>query len=70
MPRLVGFEVGQGQAADVRGPLEEAADWDEVLIVPDLAGIDRHVIAYQKNDRLLGLDSRRSVHTDYQEPLP
>lgn len=48
MPQLVGFEVGQGQAADVRGLLEEAADWDEVLIVPDLAGIDRHVIAYQK----------------------
>ncbi|TVY09274.1 N5-glutamine methyltransferase family protein [Paenibacillus cremeus] len=48
MPSLVGFEVGQGQAADVRRMLEEAAAWDEILILPDLAGIDRHVIAYRK----------------------
>ncbi|AGN70537.1 peptide chain release factor N(5)-glutamine methyltransferase [Paenibacillus caseinilyticus] len=47
VPRLVGFEVGQGQAPEVRRLLEAAADWDGVLIVPDLAGIERHVVAYR-----------------------
>ncbi|XOK61252.1 peptide chain release factor N(5)-glutamine methyltransferase [Paenibacillus elgii] len=50
MPALVGFEVGQGQAGEVRRLLERAADWDEVRIVPDLAGIDRHVIAYRSKN--------------------
>lgn len=50
MPALVGFEVGQGQADEVRRLLERAADWDEVRIVPDLAGIDRHVIAFRNKN--------------------
>ncbi|WP_127488801.1 peptide chain release factor N(5)-glutamine methyltransferase [Paenibacillus ehimensis] len=50
MPSLVGFEVGQGQADEVRRLLEWAADWNEVRIVPDLAGIDRHVIAYRSKE--------------------
>lgn len=45
MPSLVGLEVGQGQADAVAGLLREAAEWDEVRIIPDLAGIDRHVVA-------------------------
>ncbi|TDF93564.1 N5-glutamine methyltransferase family protein [Paenibacillus piri] len=44
LPSLVGLEVGYGQADEVAKLLREAADWDEVRIVPDLAGIDRHVI--------------------------
>ncbi|WP_141336648.1 peptide chain release factor N(5)-glutamine methyltransferase [Paenibacillus sp. tmac-D7] len=48
LPRLVGFEVGFGQAQAVRGLLEQAGDWDDLYVVPDLAGIERHVIAYRK----------------------
>ncbi|MBO9604779.1 MAG: peptide chain release factor N(5)-glutamine methyltransferase [Paenibacillaceae bacterium] len=45
VPRLVGFEVGQGQAADVADMLRAAGHWDEVGVVDDLAGIGRHVVA-------------------------
>jgi release factor glutamine methyltransferase len=48
IPRLIGFEVGQGQARDVAAMLERAAHWDEIRIVPDLAGIERHVIGLSK----------------------
>lgn len=47
-PRLVGFEVGQGQADEVAAMLREAYAWDEVAIVPDLAGIGRHVVAEKR----------------------
>lgn len=43
-PRLIGFELGQGQADDVAELLREAGHWDEIIVVPDLAGIDRHVM--------------------------
>ncbi|MFD2703249.1 peptide chain release factor N(5)-glutamine methyltransferase [Paenibacillus shunpengii] len=43
-PRLVGFELGQGQAEDVADLLRVAGHWDEIIVVPDLAGIDRHVM--------------------------
>ncbi|MEK5059570.1 peptide chain release factor N(5)-glutamine methyltransferase [Paenibacillus sp. FSL H7-0326] len=43
-PRLVGFELGQGQAEDVAELLRVAGHWDEIIVVPDLAGIDRHVM--------------------------
>ncbi|MCM3128346.1 peptide chain release factor N(5)-glutamine methyltransferase [Paenibacillus provencensis] len=46
-PRLIGFELGQGQAEDVAELLRKAGHWDEIKIVPDLAGIDRHVIGIQ-----------------------
>ncbi|NOU95022.1 HemK family protein methyltransferase [Paenibacillus sp. LMG 31456] len=45
MPALVGLEVGLGQAQAVAKLLSDVAEWDEVRIVPDLAGIERHVIA-------------------------
>ncbi|MBP1153221.1 peptide chain release factor N(5)-glutamine methyltransferase [Paenibacillus sp. PvR098] len=48
VPAMVGFEVGMGQAGEVRHLLERAADWDEIRIVPDLAGIERHVIAFRR----------------------
>jgi release factor glutamine methyltransferase len=47
MPTLVGFEVGRGQAEEVQLLLAEAADWDAIEIIPDLAGIGRHVVAYR-----------------------
>ncbi|AIQ65936.1 SAM-dependent methyltransferase [Paenibacillus stellifer] len=43
-PRLVGFELGLGQAEAVAGLLREAGHWDEIVTVPDLAGIPRHVL--------------------------
>lgn len=43
-PRLIGFELGQGQAEDVADLLRESGHWDEIIVVPDLAGIDRHVM--------------------------
>ncbi|OAB43026.1 peptide chain release factor N(5)-glutamine methyltransferase [Paenibacillus glacialis] len=43
-PRIIGFELGMGQAKDVANMLRQAGHWNEIIIVPDLAGIDRHVI--------------------------
>ncbi|MCC3379422.1 peptide chain release factor N(5)-glutamine methyltransferase [Paenibacillus farraposensis] len=43
-PRLIGFELGMGQARDVAALLEQAGHWSTILIVPDLAGIERHVL--------------------------
>lgn len=43
-PRLIGFELGQGQAQDVAELLRAAGHWDEIIVVPDLAGIERHVL--------------------------
>lgn len=45
LPRLVGWEVGAGQAAAVAGMLQAVGDWADIRIVPDYAGIERHVIA-------------------------
>jgi release factor glutamine methyltransferase len=45
IPRLLGFEVGQGQATAVRDILSAVYDKDRIMIVKDLAGIERHVIA-------------------------
>lgn len=47
-PALVGFELGQGQAQDVAELLREAGHWNQIEIVSDLAGIERHVIGVQK----------------------
>ncbi|TXK76008.1 peptide chain release factor N(5)-glutamine methyltransferase [Paenibacillus sp. N3.4] len=45
IPTVVGFEVGIRQAEAVAAMLRAAADWDEIRFVPDLQGIDRHVLA-------------------------
>jgi release factor glutamine methyltransferase len=45
MPALIGLEVGQGQADEVARLLGQVGPWDEIRIVPDFAGIARHVIA-------------------------
>ncbi|MUT65104.1 peptide chain release factor N(5)-glutamine methyltransferase [Paenibacillus sp. NEAU-GSW1] len=44
-PRIVGFELGMGQARDVAALLEAFGAWDEVRIINDYAGIERHVLA-------------------------
>ncbi|MGG1552484.1 peptide chain release factor N(5)-glutamine methyltransferase [Paenibacillus ferrarius] len=45
IPTLVGFEVGIRQAEAVAAMLRGVAEWEEIRFVPDLQGIDRHVIA-------------------------
>ncbi|MEI7025735.1 N5-glutamine methyltransferase family protein [Paenibacillus sp. y28] len=48
VPRLVGFEVGQGQAQAVAALLRKLGYWDEIEVIPDLAGIERHVLAIRE----------------------
>ncbi|MGN7762118.1 N5-glutamine methyltransferase family protein [Paenibacillus sp. 22594] len=43
-PRLVGFELGQGQAGQVASLLKAAGHWNEIITIDDLAGIPRHVL--------------------------
>nr|WP_256701712.1 HemK family protein methyltransferase [Paenibacillus sp. P3E] len=43
-PRLVGFELGQGQAGQVAGLLRAAGHWNEIITIDDLTGIPRHVL--------------------------
>jgi release factor glutamine methyltransferase len=43
-PRLIGFELGCGQAEQVAALLESAGHWKEIITVNDLAGIPRHVL--------------------------
>ncbi|WP_339318530.1 peptide chain release factor N(5)-glutamine methyltransferase [Paenibacillus sp. FSL R10-2734] len=43
-PRLIGFELGMGQAEQVAALLEAAGHWEEIIIINDLAGIPRHVL--------------------------
>ncbi|MNY63703.1 N5-glutamine S-adenosyl-L-methionine-dependent methyltransferase [compost metagenome] len=50
-PRLIGFELGMGQAAEVAELLRSAGHWDEIVTIPDLAGIDRHVLGISHNYR-------------------
>ncbi|WP_058300294.1 peptide chain release factor N(5)-glutamine methyltransferase [Gorillibacterium timonense] len=44
-PRLVGFEVGQGQADEVAELMRATGRFEWIEIVPDYAGIPRHVLA-------------------------
>ena len=50
-PRLIAFELGQGQAREVAQLLRAAGHWDEIIVVPDLAGIERHVIGVSNMPR-------------------
>lgn len=43
-PRLIGFELGMGQAEQVAALLEAAGHWKEIITINDLAGIPRHVL--------------------------
>lgn len=46
IPRLVGFEVGFGQAQDVALLMKQCEWWKHIEIIQDYAGIERHVIGY------------------------
>ena len=45
LPRIAAFEVGAGQAQQVADLLRAAADWSEIRMISDYAGIPRHVVA-------------------------
>ncbi|MDG0811739.1 peptide chain release factor N(5)-glutamine methyltransferase [Cohnella rhizosphaerae] len=45
LPAMVAWEVGIHQAEQAAALLREVADWDEIRIVRDYGGIDRHVLA-------------------------
>lgn len=47
-PRLIAFELGMGQAGDVAELLRKAGHWEKIVTVPDLAGIDRHVLGISR----------------------
>ena len=47
-PRLIGFELGIGQAGEVADLLRQAGHWDEIMIIHDLAGIERHVLGFRR----------------------
>lgn len=47
-PRMIAFELGMGQAGDVAELLRSAGHWKEIVTVPDLAGIDRHVLGISR----------------------
>ncbi|WP_081666964.1 peptide chain release factor N(5)-glutamine methyltransferase [Paenibacillus pinihumi] len=45
LPRIVAFELGMGQAQQVARLLRDYGAWDDVRIITDYGGIERHVIA-------------------------
>jgi release factor glutamine methyltransferase len=45
-PHLVGFEVGSGQAQQVKEMLSACKQWRDIEIISDLSGIERHVIGF------------------------
>uniref|UniRef100_UPI00403F137D N5-glutamine methyltransferase family protein n=1 Tax=Paenibacillus sp. FSL W8-1187 TaxID=2975339 RepID=UPI00403F137D len=45
LPRIVAFELGIGQSRQVAGLLEAFGWWDDIRIVTDYGGIERHVVA-------------------------
>ena len=47
-PRLIGFELGLGQAEQVAQLLEAAGHWTEIVTINDLAGIPRHVLGISR----------------------
>ena len=46
-PQLIGFELGQGQPQTVAAWLRDLPYGYETEIITDLAGIERHVIAWR-----------------------
>lgn len=47
-PKVVAFELGIHQPAIVADMLRSLQAWDEISIITDYAGIDRHVVAIRK----------------------
>ncbi|GMK38178.1 release factor glutamine methyltransferase [Paenibacillus sp. CCS19] len=50
LPRIVGFELGIGQAQDVADLLRAIGHWDDIRIITDYGGIDRHVLAIRSGE--------------------
>ena len=51
VPRLVAFETGMGQAGEVAAMLRRAGHWDDIAVIRDYAGIERHVTATARGGR-------------------
>ncbi|MDQ0061943.1 peptide chain release factor N(5)-glutamine methyltransferase [Paenibacillus harenae] len=51
LPRIVAFELGIGQPRLVAAMLERMSAWDDIRIITDYGGIERHVIATQSQPR-------------------
>ncbi|OBZ10022.1 peptide chain release factor N(5)-glutamine methyltransferase [Bacillus sp. FJAT-26390] len=51
MPRIVAFELGMGQPRIVADMMRSMGAWDDIRIINDYAGIERHVIAIQSQPR-------------------
>lgn len=47
IPRIVAFELGMGQPRIVADMMRAMGHWDDIRIISDYAGIERHVIAIQ-----------------------
>ncbi|GKU76970.1 release factor glutamine methyltransferase [Paenibacillus sp. L3-i20] len=45
MPRIVAFELGIGQPRIVAELMRQAGAWDDIRIITDYNGIDRHILA-------------------------
>ncbi|WP_168121471.1 peptide chain release factor N(5)-glutamine methyltransferase [Paenibacillus sp. HB172176] len=45
IPRIVAFELGIGQPAIVAEWMERMEAWDDIRIIRDYGGIDRHIVA-------------------------
>ncbi|RJX36868.1 peptide chain release factor N(5)-glutamine methyltransferase [Paenibacillus pinisoli] len=45
MPRIVAFELGMGQPAIVAELMRVMGAWDDIRIITDYNGIDRHIVA-------------------------
>lgn len=45
MPRIVAFELGIGQPRLVADMMRDMGEWDDIRIITDYAGIERHVVA-------------------------
>ncbi|CAM2929024.1 peptide chain release factor N(5)-glutamine methyltransferase [Paenibacillus sediminis] len=43
-PKIIGFELGMGQSHQVAELVRSTGYYSEIQIIPDLAGIERHVI--------------------------
>lgn len=52
LPRIVGFELGIGQAEAVAELLRGIGYWDDIRIITDYGGIDRHVLAVRSRESL------------------
>lgn len=50
MPRIVAFELGMGQPRIVAERMRELGAWDDIRIITDYGGIERHIIAVRTRD--------------------